>query len=201
MPDGRASRPGRQAGRGPRRRILLAMRPSPSRLDLVRLAGSCSGARLLLAGVLALALGGCDAGHRENPGVDNTLGAPAVRVSTPHEGQVVVPSRPGGPVLAKIDVMHRIGRNEGARVRYRLDKGAVQGAWAELADPAVAVSLGVLAPTGPEESYLLVVEVLDKAGTPFTQDEKVGEGEQARTRTRNPDSTVRRSFRVATAWK
>lgn len=171
------------------------------RLPHLRPAASRAAARLLLAPLLALALCGCDAGHREDPGVDNTLGAPEVRVSTPHEGQVVVPSRPGGPVLAKIDVMHRIGRNEGARVRWRLDKGATQGAWAELADPALAVSLGTLAPTGPEESYLLVVEVLDKAGTPYTQDEKVGEGEQARTRTKNPGSTVRRSFRVATAWK
>lgn len=157
--------------------------------------------RLLLAALVVLALPGCDAGHRENPGVDNTLGAPTVRVSTPHEGQVVVPSRAGGPVLAKIDVMHRIGRNEGARVRWRLDKGSAQGAWADLADPAVAVSLGVLAPTGADESYVLVVEVLDKAGTPYTQDEKVGEGEQARTRVKNPDSTVRRTFRVAHAWK
>lgn len=173
------------------------MRAHPLRTGPVRPAV----ARLLLAPVLALLLAGCDAGQRDNPGADNTLGAPQVRVSTPHEGQVVVPSRPGGPVLAKIDVMHRIGRNAGARVRYRLDKGSAQGAWAELADPAVAVSLGVLAPTGADESYVLVVEVLDKAGTPYTQDEKVGEGEAARTRVKNPDSTVRRTFRVATAWK
>ena len=80
-----------------------------------------STALLLALALAAPALTGCDAGNRQDPGADNTLGAPTVTVASPYEGQVVVRSRQGAAVLAKFDLTGALGRNEGATLRYRLD--------------------------------------------------------------------------------
>ena len=164
-------------------------------------------ARLVLVPFLALGLAGCDAGNRAAPGSDNALGAPTVTLSTPYEGQTVVRSRQGAPVLAKFDLTGLLGRGAGSTLRYRLEQGTLRGEpvsvieWTSAADPSVAVALGDLKASLPDERYTLTAELLDKAGAPWTRVETTGEGAAAAKRTLHPQATCVRSFKVADAWQ
>jgi hypothetical protein len=156
---------------------------------------------VLLLAACSFTFGACDAGNRADPGAENTLGAPTVTISTPHEGQAVVRSRQGASVLAKFDLTGALGRNEGATLRYRLDAPGAEGTWIAVPDPQVAVALGDLKPTEGDAKYVLTVEVLDKAGAPYASTETTGEGAAAVTRTKNPSATSRRTFTVAEGWQ
>jgi len=166
-----------------------------------------SPARLILVPLLALSLAGCDAGNRAAPGSDNALGAPSVTLSTPYEGQTVVRSRQGAPVLAKFDLTGVLGRGAGSTLRYRLEQGTLRGKpltlieWTSVTDPSVAVALGDLKASLPGERYTLTAELLDKAGVPWTRVETIGEGAAATRRALHPQATVVRTFKVADAWQ
>jgi hypothetical protein len=152
--------------------------------------------------LLALGLAGCDAGNRAAPGSDNALGAPTVTLSTPYEGQTVVRSRLGAPVLASIDVTGVLGRGAGSTLRYRLDAGEAQGEWVAVADASKAVALGDLKANDENvPQYTLTVEVLDKTGSPWTRAETTGAGDAATTRTLHPQATCVRTFKVADSWQ
>lgn len=163
--------------------------------------------RLVLAPLLALFLAGCDAGNRAAPGSDNALGAPTITLSTPYEGQTVVGSRPGAPVLAKFDVTGLLGRGAGSTLRYRLERGTAKGPsvavteWTSPSDLSAAVALGDLAANAPGERYTLTAELLDSTGAPWTRRETTGTGTAATERTLHPQSTCVRTFTVATRWK
>jgi hypothetical protein len=167
--------------------------------------------RLILLPVLAV-LAGCDAGNRAAPGSDNAQTSPTLVVSTPHEGQQVVPEPKGAPVRALFDLQGgRIGRTAGSKVRWRLDQLVSMPKkdqpnrttitdWTVVEDPARAVNLGVLpAATRPEDGYVLTVEVLDKDGKPWTREEPAKDAGAA-ARIVNPSARVVRSFTVHDEW-
>jgi hypothetical protein len=168
--------------------------------------------RRLVALPLLLVLAGCDAGNRADPGSDNALRSPFLVVSTPYEGQQVVPEPPGSPVRALFDLQGAtLGRCAGSKVRYRLDRQVVPpdgkpvltpvSDWTVLERPAEAVSLGALpVATDPEGGYVLTAEVLDKDGKPWTREE-AGADAAAAKRVVNPSSRVVRRFTVHPKWK
>lgn len=162
--------------------------------------------RRLLPLAVALALAGCDAGNRADPGSDNTFQSPTLIVSTPSEGQQVVPAAGDGVVRVLFDLQGAtIGRGAGSKVRYRLQRRAfdkdakpadlpADAPWVVVAEPQRAVSLGVLLPaTDSEQPYVLTAEVLDKDGTPWTREEE-GRG------TVNARARVVRKFTVHKSW-
>ncbi len=157
--------------------------------------------RALAALPLLCLLTACDAGNRQAPGSDNAFACPELRVTTPHEGQTVVPAKAGGPVLAAFDLQGAtLGRGAGSTLRYRLERlderGRVTepGAWTAVPDPARSVSLGALAPG----AYRLVAEVLDASGQPWRREEPATEGAP---RVVNAAAAVERRFAVASGWK
>ena len=134
--------------------------------------------------LVALALTACDAGNRAAPGSDNDFQSPTLVVSTPSEGQQVVPAAGDGVVRVFFDLQGgTLGRGAGSKVRYRLQRDAVDtkfepvkvpadAPWVVVDDPKRAVSLGKLEPaTDPERGYVLTAEVIDKDGNPWTREE------------------------------
>lgn len=169
----------------------------------------------LLAPVLSallLALPGCDAGNRADPGSDNAFACPRLSIASPFEGQQVVPLKAGSPVLALLDVTGgALGRGAGSRLRWRLERVDEAGTlltvakdgkpvptfevpWTTLDLPEKAVSLGALEPG----HYRLVAEVLTRDGAPWTRVEKDAAG---REQTLNAASTVVRRFSVHAGWR
>lgn len=160
---------------------------------------------------LLLLLAGCEAGNRADPGGDNAQRSPTLTISTPYEGQQVVPEPPGSPVRAHFDLQGgRLGRTAGSKVRWKLDRIEVPAdgkpvprpvtEWTVLEDPTRAVSLGKLAvATDPEQPYVLTAEVLDKDGKPWTREEP-GVDPAAAKRVVNPAARVVRRFTVHAAW-
>lgn len=151
--------------------------------------------------LISLLLAGCDAGNRGEPGGDNALGSPEVRIVAPYEGQAVVPEAPGRPVLAHFDLAGaRLGRGAGSTLRYRLDRldasGAVAkaGEWTAVAAPQQNQSLGVL----EAGAYALTAEVLDADGKPWTREEA---GSDGKPRPVHPAARSLRRFTVATGWQ
>lgn len=155
-----------------------------------------------LALALALALTGCDAGNRADPGGDNAQRSPTLVVSTPFEGQQVVSAAATGHVLAKFDLVGGAwGRCAGSKVRYRLQHQEFDRAsgkpvllpadapWVVVDDATKAVSLGALEPrTDAEVPYVLTVEAIDKDGSPWTRAEA------------NAGARVVRRFTVHKTW-
>jgi hypothetical protein len=120
-----------------------------------RFAPLLAGGSATLGLSLLLLLAGCEAGNRADPGSDNAQLSPTLVISTPYEGQQVVPEPAGAPVRALFDLQGgRLGRTAGSTVRWRLDRRKVPAdgnpvlepvtEWTILEDPARAVSLGTL---------------------------------------------------------
>lgn len=154
-----------------------------------------------LAVLFPLLLAGCDAGNRAEPGSDNALRSPEVRVVAPYEGQAVVPEAAGRPVLAHFDLEgSSLGRGAGSTLRYRVDRldgaGAVlkAGEWTSVQTPQANQSLGVL----EAGAYALTAEVLDPSGKPWTREEPGGDGQP---RQLNPGARTQRRFTVAAGWQ
>lgn len=140
--------------------------------------------RILPLGLLALCLAGCDAGHRNDPGVDNRSPGPHLVIVAPAAEQVL-PSVGTAPVLdeqgqptgserrlyawptALFDVRHLATADQkaGARVWFSLDGGPAQ----EVSDVLRPVDLGARLPKpAGSGSHVLQAWVTRADGTPFS---------------------------------
>ena len=134
--------------------------------------------RRVLPVILALALGACDAGHRENPGVDNTWPGPELVVVQPGPNQTVTlpaakttdgPTRYGMPRgFFDLRNLATEGEREGDVIKFRVDGGA----WREVTDWSKPVVLGD--GTLDAGTHLLLACVWnDKTNAPYTNPEAV----------------------------
>lgn len=129
--------------------------------------------RRALLPLLAIALCACDAGHRENPGVDNKSPGPELVVVQPGPGQVVtLPAKSEGYEMPRafFDLRHLATEEnrKGDAIKYSIDGGP----WREINDWSKPVVLD----DGAHEAgtHLLLACVWDaKTHAPYTNPESV----------------------------
>lgn len=133
---------------------------------------------LLAAALSLLALGACDAGHREAdravPGGDNAFPGPELAITTPGPGQRF-PAGAGLPVVMfDLRNTQTADRRAGDRIHYSLDGGSPR----TVADPTRRVRLEGAATAGP---HVIRAWVAKADGTPYA----------------NPESKAERTFHIA----